>query len=304
MDDLLAYVNGRFIPAGELSISPIDGGFVQGTCIAEQLRTFGGVLFRLDEHLARLYHSLEVMELDPGAAPAELAAAARRVTEHNHRHLDPADDLGVSIIVTPGVYRGYSEPGPSRPLVAIHTYPLQFRLWADAYEHGQALVVSTIRQVPPECWPAAIKCRSRMHYYLADREAAHRDPQARAVLLDQQGFVTEASTANLLIFRHAEGIVSPPLEKVLRGISMATVDELAHELRIATSHRNLRPDDVAAADEVWLTSSPFCLVPVTRFDGRPIGGGHPGPIGRKLLEAWGRRVGVDLVTQARRFARR
>jgi len=303
MEHPQAYLNGRFIPASELTIAPTDAGFVLGATVAEQLRTFGGKVFRLEDHLARLEHSLAIVEVDPGLARSQWAEAALELVRRNHRLLPPGDDLGLSIVVTPGAYPAYSAPGPSRPLVCMHTYALPFWLWAEKYHKGQALVTTDFRQVPPQSWPASLKCRSRMHYYLADRQAARIDPGARALLLDPEGRVSEASTANVMIYRAGEGLLSPPPERVLQGISMAEVCELAERLEIPTGHRDLSIDDVAAADEVLLTSTPLCLLPVTRLNRRPIAGGAPGPVYRRLLAAWSRLVGLDIVAQAEHFAR-
>jgi branched-subunit amino acid aminotransferase/4-amino-4-deoxychorismate lyase len=140
-----------------------------------------------------------------------------------------------------------------------------------------------------------------MHYYLADREAAAIDPEARALLLDAQGLVTEASTANLLIYRAGEGILSPPWNKVLHGISMSVVAELARRLDIPCGHCDLTPDAVAAADEAMLTSTSTCILPVTRLNGRPIGSGRPGKVFSALLAAWSEMVGVDIAAQAARY---
>jgi branched-subunit amino acid aminotransferase/4-amino-4-deoxychorismate lyase len=195
-------------------------------------------------------------------------------------------------------------PGPARPAVCLHTYALPFHLWARKYREGQALVTTEVEQVSPRCWPAGLKCRSRMHYYLADREAAARDPQARALLLDAQGFVTEASTANLLIYRAGEGLVWPPTKKVLRGISLSVLVELVGRFGIAAGEHELTTDDVASADEVFLSSTPLCLLPVTRLNGRPIGAGQPGALFERLIAAWSEMVGVDIVGQAERFSTR
>ncbi len=301
----LAYLNGQFLPAEHLAISVIDAGFVLGATVSEQLRTFGGRLFRLESHLDRLWRSLEVVGIDPGLGRRQLADVAWELAGHNHRLLEPGDDLGLGILVTPGPYLGYSgQPMDVQPTVCLHTYPLAFWLWADKYRQGQALWVSTVRQVDHACWPPWLKCRSRMHYYLADQEAAHKDPGARAVLLDREGFVTETSTANLVIYRAEEGLLSPPRERILPGISLEVLFQLAHWLGIRTGFRPLRPEEVASADEIMITSTPFCVLPVTRLQGQPVGAGHPGPIYQKLLQAWSQEVGVDIVGQAEQFARR
>jgi len=304
MTEPLAFLNGRWVSASQLAVSAVDAGFVLGATVAEQLRTFGGELFRLDEHLARLEHSLQIVGIDPGMTRRELAQTAAELVGRNHALLAPGDDLGLSIFVTPGIYPAYAEAGSGGPTVALHTYPLPFRLWAEKYEAGQSLVTTPYCQVPPECWPAVLKCRSRMHYYLADRHAAGVEPGARALLLDRDGRVIEASTANVLIHRADEGLLSPPPARILPGISLAVVGELARDLAIPMAERELTPDDLAAADEVLLSSTPFCLLPVTRFNGRKIGGGRPGPVFTKLLRAWAERVGVEPAEQARRFAGR
>jgi branched-chain amino acid aminotransferase len=304
MTEPLALVNGRRTRASQLAISPVDAGFVLGVTVAEQLRTFGGKIFRLDSHLARLEHSLDVVGFDPGMTRRQLAEAATELVAHNHELLAPGDDLGLSVFVTPGIYPAYAEAAPAGPTVVLHTYPLPFRLWADKYEAGQPLVTTPYRQVPADCWPAELKCRSRMHYYLADRYAAAVEPGARALLLDHEGRVAEASTANVLIIRAGEGLISPPAARILPGISLAVVGELAEGLGLALLERDLVPADLAAADEVLLSSTPFCMLPVTRFNGRAIGEGRPGPVFRKLLEAWTERMGVDPAGQARQFARR
>jgi branched-subunit amino acid aminotransferase/4-amino-4-deoxychorismate lyase len=299
----LAYLNGRLIPAGQLSVAVTDAGFVQGVTIAEQLRTFNGRLFRLPEHLQRLSCSLEAVGIS-GVDVAPLASAAEELAANNHRLLAPGDDLGLCLFVTPGAYPAMMPAGEDHPTVAMHTFPVPFRFWADKYSHGQKLVVTKIRQVPESCWPPELKCRSRMHYYLADQQARQIDPQARAVLLDQDGWVSEASTANIVIYRESEGIVSPPREKILPGVSVATLEELCAELQVSFSHRPLSVEDLQAADEVILSSTSPCLVPVSAVDGQAIGVGSPGPMFTKAIAAWSQRVGIDIVGQAVRFQNR
>lgn len=305
MEQPLAYLDGRFLPAPQAALSLADAGFVLGAAVAEQVRTFRGRLFRLEDHLERLWRSLAIVGTDPGMSRGDVAQIARELAERNHRLLDPDDDLGLSIFVTPGPYPAYAEAGAARgPTVGLHTYPLPFRLWARTYREGQSLRVTPVCQVGPECWPPELKCRSRMHYYLADRAAAAAEPGARALLLDREGFVTEASTANLLVYRRSEGLVSPPFERILHGISMDVVLELGRALGIPSARRGLREEDVAAADEVLLTSTPLCLAPVTRLNGLPVGAGRPGEVFRRLLAAWSVQVGVDIAAQAERFGGR
>jgi len=305
MHEPLAYLNGRWLPASQLAIAPTDAGFVLGATVAEQLRTFSGKLFRLEDHLVRLEHSLAIVGVDAGLSRSQLAETAEELVAKNHRLLDAGDDLGLTIFATPGTYTAYAsgeEPPP--PTVCLHSYPLPFRLWAEKYRGGQFLRTTCFEQVSPRSWPTGLKCRSRMHYYLADREAALAEAGARALLLDAGGLVSEASTANVVVYTSREGLISPPGSQALEGISLAQLWELAAGLGIPTVRRELTPDEVARADEAFLTSTPLCLVPVVRLDGRPIGRGEPGQLFARLLAAWSDLAGLDIAGQAVRFANR
>ncbi|MGD0517005.1 MAG: aminotransferase class IV [Thermoguttaceae bacterium] len=304
MNEPQAYLNGNWIPASSAAVSATDAGFVLGVTVAEQLRTFSGRIFRLEDHLARLERSLQVVGLDPGLNRRQWTAIAYELAERNKGFLAPGDDWGLSMFVTPGAYHTYGPAEHGQPTVCMHSYPLPFHLWAEKYRAGQALVTTPIEQVARQCWPPDVKCRSRMHYYLADKLAIKQEPGARAVLLDREGYVTEASTANVLIYRKGRGLISPPFEKILPGISLAVTFEIAGSLGIACEECDLRVGDLAAADEIILTSTPMCMLPVTRFNGRPIGGGLPGEISQKLLAAWSKTAGLDIVGQAEQFARR
>ena len=304
MTEPLAYLNGRFIAASQAVIPVYDAGFVQGVTVAEQLRTFRGRLFRLDQHLQRLRHSLEIVGVDPQLAPAELAEIATELAARNHALLHQNDDLGLAMFVTPGAYPAFVPDGAPGPTVCMHTVPLSFQLWSEIYERGQSLIVSDVRQIPPACWPPELKCRSRMHYYLADRQARLVERGARALLLDLDGYVSESSTANVVAYSENSGLVSPPPEKILPGISIAVLKELAANLGIRFSNRELTVEDVAHADEVFLTSTSPCLLPVVRLDGSPIGRGVPGDNFQRLLSAWSELVGVEIKKQAARFSRR
>src|SRR4051794_16591 len=120
-----AYLNGRFLPASQAAVSVWDGGFVQGTTVAEQLRTFDGELFQLEAHIERLARSLELVGVDPGTSLQRLAEIAQELAAANHALLAQGDDLGLTMFVTPGPY---DIPGSSAPTVCLHTLPLRFHL--------------------------------------------------------------------------------------------------------------------------------------------------------------------------------
>ena len=143
-----------------------------------------------------------------------------------------------------------------------------------------------------------------MHYFLADRQAAIAHPGSRAVLHEADGHLTETSTANIVAYFAKEGLVSPPKLQVLPGISLQVVSELAGRLQIPFIERALKPADLAVANEAFITSTPNCLLPVTHFNGKAIGGGSSGKIYRQLMASWNELVGLDIAQQARKFAKR
>ena len=163
-------------------------------------------------------------------------------------------------------------------------------------ETGSHLVISSTRHVPPQCYHPNMKYRSRMHYYLADLEARKVDPQASALLLDLDGNVTETSGSNFMIVERGT-IVSPPLRNTLPGASRQVVLELARELGIPVEVHDFQSFQAINADEAMTTTTPYCVMPVTKINNHPIGNGTPGPIVKQLQEAWSKMIGYDIFAQ-------
>jgi branched-subunit amino acid aminotransferase/4-amino-4-deoxychorismate lyase len=298
----LAYLNGQYVPAEELHVSVTDWGFVQGLTLAEQLRTFRGEPFRAQNHLDRLLNGATIVGWEHFAAGQDFGSIIQEIAKCNHQQLDPLDDLGICVFLTPGEYPGYGAPVGSPPTICVHSYALPFNLWHNKYETGLALVSVATRQVPANCWPAELKCRSRMHYYLAANEANRQIPGATALLLDQHGHVSETPTANVIAYFAKSGLVSPAHENILPGISLSFLVDLAGQLGVPVDFRDITPAELATADELMLTSTPYCVLPVSHFDHRSFSA--PGPLFQELLRAWSHSVGVDIAAQARRFAHR
>jgi len=294
----MAWVDGSFIPRQSLSLPVGDAGFVLGATVTEQLRTFRGRLFMADDHQQRLQETLQIVGLDPGRSLAEIFSAAAEVAARNHAVGRADDDLGLVIFVTPGDQPSQHGGRSGIPRTVIHTFPLAFRLWADAYERGVPLRSVSVRQVPDACWPVQAKVRSRLHYFLADREAHAVEPGSKAVICHLDGRVSETSTANIVIVRG--GIIfAPPPADALAGVSLRCAETLAESLGLTRKTRSLTAADLADADEILLTSTPNCILPATRFDGRSVGAGRPGTIYRSLLAAWSSLAGLDIAAQAR-----
>jgi branched-subunit amino acid aminotransferase/4-amino-4-deoxychorismate lyase len=303
----VVYLNGRLVPASGAHLAIYDAGVVQGATLAEQTRTFGHRPYRLGDHLDRLFRGLRYARMDIGLSKEEVAKISEEVLTHNARLIDKDDDLGLIQFVTAGEYATYAamsgRPPRTTPTVCVHTFPLPFELWARKVQAGAHLITPSVRNVSPQCWDPQIKCRSRMHYYLAEKEARLTDPEAYALLLDLDGNITETNAANFLMVERG-AIVSPLVTKILPGISRATVTELAGKLGIPFVERDVPVCSAQKADEAFLSSTPFCLLPVTRLNGVPVGDGRPGRVFQRLLEAWSREVGLDIERQIVEGARR
>ena len=138
-------------------------------------------------------------------------------------------------------------------------------------------------------------------FNLADREARRDDENARALLLDEQGRITETVAASFLIVVGTQ-VISPVAERVLPGISLQVLRELCDDLGLEFEQQELQAADLDRADEALVASTPYCLAPVTRINGQPVGDGEPGPIADRLLTAWDTLVGLDIRKQIRQGA--
>lgn len=301
--ELVVYLDGAFVPESRAKVSIYDRGFLFGDLVTESTRTFGLRPFKLREHLGRLAFSLKATEIAPELGPDAIERATLDLLDRNRGCFGPDDDAWIVHNISRGVAAFGRRPGRSYPsaTVVIHCFPIDFVPLAQGYREGVHVVVPSTRQLPPECVDPKIKHRSRMHMTLAGLEVARVDPAAHPVLLDLQGNLAEGTGANFFLV--TDGVVrTPGPRSVLRGVSRATAIELCAGLGIAVREEDLQPYDALTADEAFLTSTPYCLLPVTRFNGQPVAAGRPGRVVRRLLDAWSKLVGVDIVGQAERHA--
>ena len=183
------------------------------------------------------------------------------------------------------------------PTFCMHTFRLPFEIWRSYFTDGVHVVTPSIRHIPPQCTDPKMKCRSRMHWWLASKESELVDPRAIPLVLDLDGNVTETGGSNFLIAKDG-AVISPPPRNILPGISLQTIRELCGELDIPFVERDLQVHDVINADEAFLPTTPYCMAPVTKINGIEIGDGVPmGPLFRSLIGRWSERVGLNIVEQ-------
>jgi len=298
MTSPLAYLNGRLLPQTEAALPFHDAGLVFGATITDLCRTFHHRLFRLADHVTRFRESCTLARVPLLAPDAELPRIAEELVARNVGLLGAELDLALVMIATPGPIGSYAGlpggPGDGPPTLAMHTFPLPFARLRRAFTEGVHLVVPTVRQVPPECVDPRIKQRSRLHWWLADREVQAAAPGASALLLTADGHLTETAAANLLLVRDGS-VPSPPRSTILNGVSLLVAEELCSELGIPFREMPLALADCAAASEAMLANTSYCLAGVRRINDLSLP--WPGPIFERLLAAWSQRVGLDVRAQ-------
>ena len=296
------WLNGEYYPRERAHISMLDRGFKLGDVVYDTLRTFDGRLYKLSEHLERFERTLKYVRIDPGLSMAALGRLIQEVVDRNEPvRREFGDDYMISPIVTRGT--GYRIKDAGQPSVSVFIDPIDFASYGPMYSHGARGVITRSRSLSPQQLDPKVKHFSRLSYVMADLEAADVDPQAFPIMLDMDGNVTESVGSNFAIV--AGGTIRTPRDTaILQGVSRLAIGELAATLDIPVVEEDLQPYDVYTADEAFLCSTPFCLLPVSWVDNRDIaGGGVPGPVTSRLLAAWSEQVGLDIVDQANRLGR-
>ena len=294
----LVYINGDLFPPDQAKISVFDTAVTLGDTVTESTRTFGHRPFKLDAHIERLYKSLKVSRINAGLSTDEMTAITLEVLETNLPHVPPQEDVWIVHNISRGMGAAAADPTLQRSpaTIIINTAPMILRDWAGFYTEGCHAVTPFSRAIPTQSLDARIKNRSRLAYTLAEAEVKLVDPQAQSVILDTDGNVTENKGGNFFIW--TDGILKTPHARgALAGISRETVLELADVIGIPIQVTDFQPYDIYTADEAFFTSTPYCIMPATKFNGLPVGDGAVGPVTRRLLQAWSDLVGLDIVAQ-------
>ena len=274
---LKIYINGTLYDKEDAKISVYDHGLLYGDGVFEGLRSYGGKVFRLDEHLDRLYESAKAIWLQIPMAKPELAKAVNETVAVNG-----IQDGYVRLVVTRGAGSlGLDPTRTSDPQViiiadSITLYPQEY------YEKGLEIVsVSTIRN-----HPAALSPRVKSLNYLNNILAKIEGLQAgcvEALMLNHNGQIAECTGDNIFLVSRGD-LLTPPVDAgILQGITRDAVIELARSDGLTVREIPLTKHDVYIADECFLTGSAAEVIPVVKVDSRPIGNGKPGVITRELI---------------------
>jgi len=274
------FVNGQYYAERDAKVSVFDHGLLYGDGIFEGIRAYNGRVFKLEEHIERLFCSAHALLLK---IPLSRAALRRAVVETCR--VNGLRDGYVRLLVTrgPGTL-GLNPQRCKRPSVIIiagkiQLYPKSY------YEKGLDIItVPTVRNLHSALNPA-IKSLNYLNNILAKIEASNAGCE-EAVMLNSEGFVAECTGDNLFILKDGQLLTPPLYAGALYGITRATVMQLAREAGLPVAETNLTRYDLFNADECFLTGTGAELVPVVKIDGRGIGSGRPGRITRKLVAAY------------------
>jgi len=280
----IIYLNGRLIPRSKAKLSPFDHGFLYGYGLFETMRAYQGHIFRLDRHLARLRRSAQslglthsILHVVEGKQSLETACMATL-------EVNKLKDARLRLTVSAGEGDMTPDPGTcSNPTVLVTTRNL-VPLPPEKYESGFKAGLSSLRR-NSQSPLSRLKSTCYIENILA-RMAARVAGCDEAILLNEQGYLAEGSTTNIFLMNNGE-LITPSLESgVLPGITREAVLEIARAANIKTMERQLELKELIEAEEAFVTNSILELMPLTWFEGKPIGTGKPGQLTRKLLAAY------------------
>ncbi|WOF16304.1 branched-chain-amino-acid transaminase [Methanoplanus sp. FWC-SCC4] len=276
---MIIYLDGEFVPREEAKVSVFDHGLLYGDGVFEGIRAYGGRVFRLHEHLDRLYDSAKTIDLDIGMTKDEMSKAVLETLRRNE-----LSDAYIRLVVTRGVGDLGLDPRKcSKPTIFIIATGWG-AMYGDLYEKGLSAVTVSVRRNPADALPPNVKSLNYLNNILAKIEANYKGGD-EAIFFDTNGYVAEGSGDNIFVVKNGT-MFTPHTLNNLRGITRLVLLEIAGEMGIPVREQNLGYFDLYSADEVLVTGSAAEIAPVTVIDGRKIGTGKPGPFASQLVEAF------------------
>jgi branched-chain amino acid aminotransferase len=310
---MITYVNGEYVSDADAKMSVFDRGFIYGDAVFDATRTFGGKPFRVDAHLERFRKSLRFIEIDPEPIIPEVREAVAGVVERSQEEIADVGDVLIFWYATRGAAREvFLSPGHEPdPTVIVLLQPINFAAFAELYDTGVDLSISLTTRHFTGANDPRVKSTNRLAAVRGELKGlrqgvadGRRPAEFRAwtIIFTDDGFVAEAHAANLCIV--SEGaLVRPPRYELLEGVTLDTVCKLASDLGLAVEERRLKLYDLINAEETYICTSSFQLLPVAAIDGIRLD--HQGrDIYRQLLQRYTKYVDCDFVEQAQEMAAR
>lgn len=276
----VVYINGEFIPQENAKITVYDHGLLYGDGAFEGIRVYSGKVFKLREHIARLYRSAHALMIELPITQAEMEQAVLTALRTNG-----ITDGYIRITITRGVGLGLDPRGVKNPTVIIMTDKLSLYP-EEMYRDGLNVVTVSTRVPPSHSLEPRIKSLGKYVCNIQAKIEANRVGAGEGLMLNVEGYVAEATGDNVFLVKDGRIITPPPYAGILEGITRNTVMELARGLGITVEETLFTLFDVYSADECFLTGTAAEVIPVAKVDGRTIGTGKPGEITNRLIAAF------------------
>ena len=284
MEELEVYVDGKFYPKSEAKVSVFDHGLLYGDGIFEGIRAYDGVVFKLREHIERLYKSAHMIMLVIPTTKEEMIQKTLETLRKNKMR-----DAYIRLVVTRGIGDlGLNPRKCPKPTIIIITDTIALHM-AGAKETGIAAMISWVKRDPVDATSHEIKSLNYLNSILAKIEANIAGVD-EAICLDKNGFVCEGVAENIFMVRKGKLYTPPTYTGALHGITAESVQDLAKKLGYEVKEKSITPFELFNADEVFFTGTAAEIIPVREINKRQINDGKPGPITRRLMEEFGKLV--------------
>lgn len=283
--ELLVYIDGQYYRKSEAKISVYDHGFLYGDGVFEGIRSYGGNVFKLKEHIDRLYRSANAIMLSIPFSKEEITAAVLGTLRKNG-----LKDAYIRLVVTRGVGDLGLDPRKCpEPSVIIITEPMLQLYDKERREKGLSMIISWVRRDPTDATSHEVKSLNYLNSILSKIEANNAGAD-EALILDHRGFICEATGENIFIIKDGRIITPPPSSGELSGITSEVVKKLAEKLGYTIVEREITPSELYWADEAFLTGTAAEIMPIREVNKRTVGVGKLGPVTRRFIEEFTRIV--------------
>ena len=275
--ELLVYIDGKHCPKSEAKISVYDHGFLYGDGVFEGIRAYNGSVFKLKEHIDRLYSSAHAIMLEISVTKEEMINAVIETLKRNK-----LTDAYIRLVVSRGVGDLGLDPRKcSKPTIIIITDRIKLH-GGEAKQKGLTAIISWVKRDPVDATTHEIKSLNYLNSILAKIEANNANVD-EAIYLNKEGFVCEGVAENIFTVSNDVIITPPTSTGALRGITRNVVIEIARKFGYTVLKKEITPTDLFLADEVFFTGTAAEVVPVKEINGRQIGSGKPGPVTQRLM---------------------
>jgi branched-chain amino acid aminotransferase len=283
--ELFIYIDDKFYPKSEAKISVYDHGLLYGDGVFEGIRAYNGSVFKLKDHIDRLYKSAHTIMLQIPMTKEEMTKAVIETLKKNN-----LKEGYIRLVVTRGVGDLGLDPRKcAKPTIIIITQPWKVLHGDDAKDKGITTMISWVKRDPVDATTHEIKSLNYLNSILAKIEANITGVDD-AICLDKQGFICEGVAENIFIVKNGEVVTPPICTGSLDGITRRFVMQLSRKMGYTTVEKNITPNELFTAEEVFFTGTAAEIAPVREINKRIINDGKPGPITRRLIQEFSKLV--------------